>query len=387
MHSVYLTTLSSPPTHNRHHNNKKQQQQQQQQQKKRNAGGSRTSHHLESELSTLGLRIHHVTADGNCFFHALGDQLYGQSTTPNQATDLRKTVVDYIRNNRDSFDPFIEDDEPFEDYVNRMGEVGTWAGHMELHAASLSLGVNITVYQAGQPPWVVRNSEERATPMLHLSYHDDSHYNSVRAAHDFGNGPPQPIALMRTGTGNNEKWAGDAMQRVMQGTGSEDEKRVVEALDKARGDVDAAIELMIDDMAAAVGGEGEKEQKQVERTNREEEEEGGVRVRVEIVVENGSSTSRGQGERLSLLLRVGGEECCHEGGSGNEPENNKMKNKKNTRKGSNSAQPSRNQKCRCGSTKKYKNCCGAVAAAAARTTIESENDNSNAAALLERLYI
>lgn len=50
-----------------------------------------------------------------------------------------------------------EDDEPFESYVRRMSKDGAWAGHLEVQAASLLLQRNISVYQAGQPVWHIRN--------------------------------------------------------------------------------------------------------------------------------------------------------------------------------------------------------------------------------------
>lgn len=36
---------------------------------------------------------------------------------------------------------------------------GTWAGHIELQAASLLYGVNISVHQSGQPVWTIQNFE------------------------------------------------------------------------------------------------------------------------------------------------------------------------------------------------------------------------------------
>lgn len=36
---------------------------------------------------------------------------------------------------------------------------------------------------------------EQDTPEIHLSYHDGAHYNSVRRADDFADGPPALIAL------------------------------------------------------------------------------------------------------------------------------------------------------------------------------------------------
>ena len=101
-----------------------------------------------------------------------------------------------MKNNQDQFEPFVEDDEPFDDYIERMAEEGTWAGNLELQAASCELGVNIRVYQAGERPWTVKNFPEESAPLLHLSYHDGIHYNSVRLLNDYGTGRPEAIPLV-----------------------------------------------------------------------------------------------------------------------------------------------------------------------------------------------
>lgn len=45
-----------------------------------------------------------------------------------------------------------------------MGREGTWAGHLELQAASQVLHVNIRVYQEGQPVWRINNFPEVGGP-------------------------------------------------------------------------------------------------------------------------------------------------------------------------------------------------------------------------------
>lgn len=45
------------------------------------------------------------------------------------------------------FEPFIEDDVPFDDYCKSMEKDGTWAGHMELQAASLVTHSNICIHR------------------------------------------------------------------------------------------------------------------------------------------------------------------------------------------------------------------------------------------------
>lgn len=45
------------------------------------------------------------------------------------------------------FEPFIEDEVPFEEYCKTMDNDGTWAGHMELQAASLVTRSNICIHR------------------------------------------------------------------------------------------------------------------------------------------------------------------------------------------------------------------------------------------------
>lgn len=52
-----------------------------------------------------------------------------------------------VQNNRDTFEPFIEDDVPFDEYCESMEKDGTWAGHMELQAASLVTHTNICIHR------------------------------------------------------------------------------------------------------------------------------------------------------------------------------------------------------------------------------------------------
>lgn len=53
----------------------------------------------------------------------------------------------YLQNTREMFEPFIEDDVPFDEYCQLMEKDGTWAGHMELQAASLVTHSNICVHR------------------------------------------------------------------------------------------------------------------------------------------------------------------------------------------------------------------------------------------------
>jgi hypothetical protein len=56
------------------------------------------------QLSKIGLELRDITGDGNCLFRALSDQLDGNES--NHLT-YRKQVCDYMRQNRDEFEPFV----------------------------------------------------------------------------------------------------------------------------------------------------------------------------------------------------------------------------------------------------------------------------------------
>ncbi|XP_073274317.1 OVARIAN TUMOR DOMAIN-containing deubiquitinating enzyme 7-like isoform X2 [Primulina huaijiensis] len=98
-------------------------------------GRERDISELRAELDVLGLKIVQVTPDGNCFFRALADQLEGNE---DKHEKYRNMVVRFIKNNREMFEPFVEDEVSFDEYRRSMGQEGNWSGHVELQAASLA---------------------------------------------------------------------------------------------------------------------------------------------------------------------------------------------------------------------------------------------------------
>ena len=99
-------------------------------------------------------------------------------------------AVRLIRENREDFEPFIEDDEPFDAYLRRMSTDAVWGGNMELQALSLALGVNISLHIPGSV-WEIKNHDGARS--INLSYHLGEHYNSVRLVDDDTHEPARPI--------------------------------------------------------------------------------------------------------------------------------------------------------------------------------------------------
>ncbi|KAK9678517.1 hypothetical protein RND81_11G217000 [Saponaria officinalis] len=214
---------------------------------------------FRSQLDVLGLKIIQVTADGNCFFRALADQLEGNEELHEK---YRNMVVQYIMKNRELFEPFIEDDVPFEKYCQSMEKDGTWAGNMELQAASLVTRNNICIHLHMSPRWYIQNFNSHGASMIHLSYHDGEHYNSVRMKEDPCDGPAKPVTIKAdvnlTASSQAAKNPGAhsksetskhdaATKTVMTGSGCDDVEKVEHVLRLVDGDIDVAIEFLIAD--------------------------------------------------------------------------------------------------------------------------------------------
>ena len=73
-----------------------------------------------AQLFPLGLALREVPGDGNCLFRALSDQLYGEDA---RHAEIRTDVVDYIRSNREDFEPFLVDETSFERHLQNLGTV------------------------------------------------------------------------------------------------------------------------------------------------------------------------------------------------------------------------------------------------------------------------
>lgn len=131
------------------------------------------SHSLEPS----GLAIRDVSNDGNCFFRAVSDQLYG---TEEYHMKLRERACDYLLAHKDHYQCFVDDEQSFDDYVADMRADGVWADNLELQAISMVYNVNIRVHQSGKPSYDIRNHLGRNSRAIHISYHFGEHYASVR---------------------------------------------------------------------------------------------------------------------------------------------------------------------------------------------------------------
>lgn len=311
--------------------------------KGRKQGKQEDISHLRTQLDALGLKIIQVTADGNCFFRALADQLEGNE---DEHGKYRSMVVQYIVNNRETFEPFIEDDVSFDEYCRNMGKDYTWAGHMELQAASLVTRSNICIHRNMSPRWYIKNFDKPGARMVHLSYHDGEHYNSVRIKEDTCSGPARPIiieadadlppssdqakaAVTKSNGASDDNINQGSIELVMAESCCESAEKV-EQVSLQVDSVDAAIEFLV-----------------AERGTQKDNVENDFSVgHIDTYVDSVNASC----EKLE-------EEPVKEKRK-EEPSSNNVKRPQESE--TEDKKISRNMVCPCGSNKKYKACCGSV---------------------------
>jgi len=134
---------------------------------------------LNTQLGTLGLTLKQIPGDGNCLFRALGDQLHGNS---NDHFLYRTKVVNYMRQNRQDFEPFVEDDISFDSHLSSLAESGTFAGNDSIVAFARLHDITVVIHQLNKPLWQIHGGREGRPggSEVHISYHNGDHYNSVR---------------------------------------------------------------------------------------------------------------------------------------------------------------------------------------------------------------
>lgn len=103
---------------------------------------------FDAQLEEIGLRIIDIQGDGNCMFRSISDQIEGDS---NRHRHYRDIIMGFIRDHREDFEPFIEDDESFDAYMSRLTKDGEWGGHQELYACSRLLNVSFIIHQFQAP--------------------------------------------------------------------------------------------------------------------------------------------------------------------------------------------------------------------------------------------
>ncbi|KAM6108786.1 OTU domain-containing protein 3 isoform 1-T1 [Pterocles gutturalis] len=209
---------------------------------------------LARQLRALGLKLREVPGDGNCLFRALGDQLEGHSRNHLRH---RQETVDYMIKQREDFEPFVEDDVPFEKHVTNLAKPGTFAGNDAIVAFARNNQMNVVIHQLNAPLWQIRGTDKNNVRELHIAYRYGEHYDSVRRIDDDSEAPAYLQMEMlckndsnkeeevkpQKGNSEDEIEVGmeDAIEKVCDATGCSDIELVSRILEMEDYNIESAI--------------------------------------------------------------------------------------------------------------------------------------------------
>ncbi|XP_025210125.1 OTU domain-containing protein 3 [Theropithecus gelada] len=213
-----------------------------------------------NQLQALGLKLREVPGDGNCLFRALGDQLEGHSRNH---LKHRQETVDYMIKQREDFEPFVEDDIPFEKHVASLAKPGTFAGNDAIVAFARNHQLNVVIHQLNAPLWQIRGTDKSSVRELHIAYRYGEHYDSVRRINDNSEAPAHlqtDFQMLHQDESNKRekiKTKGmdseddlrdeveDAVQKVCNATGCSDFNLIVQNLEAENYNIESAIIAML----------------------------------------------------------------------------------------------------------------------------------------------
>lgn len=149
----------------------------------REAGIKQGARTLDIRLSGLRVKQHEMRDDGNCLFRAVGHQLWDD---PEKHLRIREQCVKQLKDHRDSYVLYFDDDAAYNDYVENMSKDAFWGDEIALKAIVDSLGCVVYVMVSTEGTWYHRytpsnlaNEELGKAKNAFLSYLSPIHYNSL----------------------------------------------------------------------------------------------------------------------------------------------------------------------------------------------------------------
>ncbi|KAG0134294.1 hypothetical protein HOY82DRAFT_638087 [Tuber indicum] len=241
-------------------------------------------------LEGVGLYASDISGDGNCLFHALSDQarpllpIHTFCARKRWLMDLRydsytgmKTVTRLfgrrLLNICETMPPTSNSSSTGKQrriitHLNRMARSGVYGDNMEISAFAREYGCDVKIYQrdfayvvtggegGGHEGGGGRRDSGKGKKVLHIAYHTWEHYSSVRNRDGPHTGLPNvsPVPLTEEGRKEQEKKLANTSYvrpwMVETVTSSlpylVDSGKIWEALEEAKGNIDAAVSRLLD---------------------------------------------------------------------------------------------------------------------------------------------
>ncbi|KAL8918856.1 MAG: hypothetical protein Q9208_007113 [Pyrenodesmia sp. 3 TL-2023] len=237
-------------------------------------------------LKAAGLYVVPTEGNGNCLFHALSDQLYGDQS---KHKEIREAVIQSMRDNGDEYKYFLvvhpgggsrrnpkrknagtfstkfnaeqqvsasDVNAVFEGHLARMAKGGSYGDNMELVAFAKAFRVDVTIYKSEWAYHIKAEGDSSGLPNLHIAYHTYEHYSSVRNIRGPHTGVPNTEPLYES-----IEAAAEAKEQLAQGTYIlpwmvdvvlqsqtilQDRATIQKKLEDAKGDVNAVVDNLIE---------------------------------------------------------------------------------------------------------------------------------------------
>lgn len=227
-------------------------------------------------LKQLGLYAVDIEGDGNCLFRALSDQYYGDGGRGSRHQEIRANVCEYMKQNRQQFEPFLDETESFDDRMRRMEEDAVYGDNTEIVAFAQRYETNVHIYQADQMYVVscnVKNAGE-----CHIAYHIWEHYSSVRNSDGPHSGKPNVRAVSSgeadtassklaaeskgsSALGNVPQWKYDVIVKSLPyAVPASQTQHVVDVILNNQGDISRSVEQLLEEDPKIIAEIEEKEE-------------------------------------------------------------------------------------------------------------------------------
>ena len=153
---------------------------------------------MSANIALNNLILYEIQPDGNCLFSSIRDQLIRRHSRSDDDSSilvksLRSTAASYIKDNRETFAPFMYNEETdviedIDEYCEKLENTVMWGSDKEIIAYANVFDAPITVLSYDQLTNTVNRmtmNEEGSQPGLFLAYYRHSyglgeHYNSLR---------------------------------------------------------------------------------------------------------------------------------------------------------------------------------------------------------------
>ena len=97
-----------------------------------------------TRTKTKTCKIVDVGGGGDCFYRVVAHQL---KMNPNKFMEIRRKIADYLEANKETYQPFFENNEKLTKFISSIRKKGKWCeGEIEMQAVCNIFNVNLDVY-------------------------------------------------------------------------------------------------------------------------------------------------------------------------------------------------------------------------------------------------